>query len=68
MFASFSDRMFEIATGRDLSCKPRAVMHSVIVHIIPVWSSSVVPSLYGVLKRSREGGMAVSCRHKEGLL
>lgn len=45
MFASFSDSMFEIATGRGgggVSCKLRAAMHNLIVHI-PVWSSAAVP-------------------------
>lgn len=60
--------MFKIATGRGLSCKLRDVMHTVIVHIIPVWSSAVVPSFGGVLKRNRERGRAVSYRHIEGLL
>lgn len=59
MFASFSNCMFEIATGRGLSRKLRAAMHNVIVHIIPVWSNAVVPSLDEVFHKEREGGRAV---------
>lgn len=55
--------MFEIATGREgvgwdgdggrLWCKLRAV----IVHIIPVWSSAVVPPPDGVLRRGSKAGL-----------
>lgn len=57
--------------GEVSTCKLRAVMHSLTVHI-PVWSSAAAapPPDGGARERQGRGGSvgeAVSYRHKEGM-